>query len=72
MENGPLYMLHVMSEVRGWSHDEMLKMNKRVFYRYYGYWYKDRINEKEYYEKMKAEHEAKQRESERELDWKAL
>lgn len=65
-------MLHVMSEVRGWSHEEMLKMDKRVFYRYYGYWYKDRIAEKEEYERMKAEHEAKEKERNREPDWKTL
>jgi exonuclease I len=40
-----MVMLHRMSEVRGWSHDEMMNMSKRVFFRYYGYWYADRLNE---------------------------
>ena len=43
-------MLHRMSEVRGWSHAEMMSMSKRVFFRYYGYWYADRLNEERYRE----------------------
>ena len=38
-------MFHRMSEVRGWGHKEMMEMSKRVFFRYYGYWYADRLNE---------------------------
>ena len=38
-------MFHRMSEVRGWSHNEMMTMSKRVFMRYYGYWYAERLNE---------------------------
>ena len=30
-------MLHKMSEVRGWSHNEMMDMSKAVFLRYYGW-----------------------------------
>jgi hypothetical protein len=38
-------MLDVMSKERGWSHDEMMRMSRRVFLRYYGYWYAERFNE---------------------------
>lgn len=39
-----------MSEVRGWSHDDMMKMSKSVFYRYYGYWYIDQLIQEQRYE----------------------
>lgn len=41
-------MLHKMSEVRGWGHDEMMSMSKTLFFRYYGYWYAEQINEERY------------------------
>jgi hypothetical protein len=48
-----------MSEIRGWSHQEMMSMPKRAFYRYYGYWYQDQLREeiqrKEDESKRKAE-----------------
>lgn len=47
-------MLHKTSEVRGWTHSDMLMMDKEVFYRYYGYWYSDRLNEEAQYEREKA------------------
>jgi len=43
-------MLHKMSEVRGWSHNEMMDMSKSIFFRYYGYWYADQLNEERYRE----------------------
>ena len=43
-------MLHKMSEVRGWSHNEMMDMSKSIFFRYYGYWYSDQLNEERYRE----------------------
>ena len=63
-------MLHRMSEVRGWGHTEMMKMPKRLFYRYYGYWYQDRLREQDQQEeeKRKADLERKQRDSPRQ--WK--
>lgn len=61
-------MLHVMSEVRGWSHEDMMKMPKRIFYRYYGYWYKDRLAEEEEFERRKQEAE----QNKKEPDWKPL
>ena len=52
-----MYMLHKMSEVRGWTHNEMMGMSKRVFFRYYGYWYADQFNETMFqeFEQNKAE-----------------
>jgi hypothetical protein len=41
-------MLHKMSEVRGWGHQDMMAMSKTLFYRYYGYWYQDQLNEERY------------------------
>lgn len=43
-------MLHKMSEIRGWTHTDMMSMPKVLFYRYYGYWYSDRLNEEIYRE----------------------
>jgi len=40
-----MFMFHKMSEIRGWSHDEMMGMSKRTFLRYYGYWYAEILNE---------------------------
>ena len=42
-----MYMLHKMSEVRCWSHNDMMDMSKTVFFRYYGYWYQERLAEEE-------------------------
>lgn len=57
-------MLHVLSNEKGWEHEAMMKMNKRVFYRYYGYWYRDRL---------KLEQDMKEDEiKNREKKWKTL
>ncbi|MBF4468788.1 MAG: hypothetical protein ISP01_05220 [Methanobrevibacter arboriphilus] len=61
-------MLHKMSEVRGWSHEEMLKMDKRTFYRYYGYWYAERLIDAWHIEEEKR----KQKNSNKTKDWKPL
>lgn len=63
-------MLHKMSEVRGWSHDEMLNMDKALFYRYYGYWYADRLNEELEYEREKAKQKNQQRRGSGQRQWK--
>ena len=34
-----------MSMERGWSHEEMMRMSKRLFFRYFGYWYSEKFNE---------------------------
>lgn len=64
-------MLHIMSTERGWTHEDMMSMPKHIFFRYYGYWYKDKLNE---------EHEMKQQERKRQEEenrsrpkqWKSL
>jgi hypothetical protein len=38
-------MLNVMAKECGWSHKDMMRMSRRVFLRYYGYWYAERFNE---------------------------
>lgn len=53
-----------MSELRGWSHDEMMKMDKKVFMRYYGYWYADQINEYMYNEWMEHKRKIEQKSQE--------
>lgn len=60
-----------MSEIRGWSHQEMLEMPKPVFYRYYGYWYQDNLREEE---RQKKEELKQKRESDKEKprNWKHL
>lgn len=40
-------MLATMAEVYGWSHQEMMAMPKRLFFRYYGIWLIRRIKEEE-------------------------
>jgi len=64
-------MLHKMSEVRGWSHDEMMKMPKSLFYRYYGYWYQERLVEEEI---QKREDEKRKREARKNehRNWKPM
>lgn len=32
-----------MAEVTGWTHEYMMKMDKRLFMRYYGYWYAEQL-----------------------------
>jgi len=64
-------MLHKMSEVRGWSHKDMMAMKKHIFYRYYGYWYQDNLREEE----RQKEQERKQKKMERNdkvHQWKKL
>lgn len=56
-----MVMLHRMSEVRGWSHDEMMNMSKRIFFRYYGYWYADRLNEERQNEWEEHKHKLQQK-----------
>lgn len=64
-------MLHKMSEVRGWSHNEMLQMSKSTFYRYYGYWYQDQLEE---HYRMEHDKKKQERESKRNQprQWKSL
>ena len=52
-------MLHKMSELRGWTHEYMMDMDKPLFYRYYGYWYQDNLRKQEEYEKDKAKNKPK-------------
>lgn len=40
-------MLYRMGEVMGWTHEEMMNMDYRVFNRYYGYWLAERLEEEE-------------------------
>lgn len=47
-------MLHKMSELRGWTHEYMMSMPKTLFYRYYGYWYQDLLNEQIYKDTIEA------------------
>jgi hypothetical protein len=52
-------MLHVMSTEHGWSHDEMMRMSRRTFLRYYGYWYAEQFNATIQQEWEEAKNEAK-------------
>lgn len=62
-------MLHKMSEVRGWSHDEMMAMSKEVFFRYYGYWYAERYNDmlQQEYDEKRRELQTKSQENRQNL-----
>jgi len=52
-------MLRVMAKENGWSHDEMMRMSRRVFLRYYGYWYAEKFNESMQMEWEEAKNKAK-------------
>jgi hypothetical protein len=52
-------MLATLAEVYHWTHEDMMKMSKRVLFRYYGYWYITQI-------KRDEEEKERQRQSERE------
>jgi hypothetical protein len=54
-------MLHKMSEVRGWSHNEMMEMSKSIFFRYYGYWYADQLNDERYREYQEHKQQLEQK-----------
>lgn len=60
-----MYMLHKMSEVRGWSHNDMMDMSKTVFFRYYGYWYQERLAEEEMYKRDEAKRKMDQNKNDR-------
>lgn len=60
-----------MSEVRGWSHDEMMKMPKSLFYRYYGYWYQEQLIEREIQKREEAKQKRKQATSQP-RNWKPM
>jgi hypothetical protein len=55
-----------MSEVRGWSYNDMMNMSQPLFYRFYGYWYQDRLEEDYINKKVSADNKA--RENPRQLD----
>lgn len=47
-------MFHILSSEKGWTHQEMMSMNKSVFMRYFGYYYSGKLMEKENQRLMKA------------------
>lgn len=59
-------MFHKMSELRGWTHETMIKMDKRLFLRYFGYWYQDQL-----YQEMQRE-EANKPRNDKPKQWKPL
>lgn len=60
-----------MSEIRGWSHNDMMSMSKTVFYRYYGYWIQERLMEEE--EQKRAERKQAQNSRKNEpRSWKPM
>lgn len=66
-----MYMLHKMSEVRGWSHSDMMHMSKKVFFRYYGYWYSERFAEAKHQEKQEYKRKMEE-EKNKPKQWKSL
>ena len=57
---GPLV---TMAREYGWTHDYMMSMPQRLFYRYYGIWLIRRIQEEE-----DREQEARKRELDRKME----
>ena len=64
-------MLHKMSEIRGWSHEEMMRMPKSIFFRYYGYWFSERFKEAKEAEKEEMKRKI-QENREKPKQWKSL
>jgi len=70
--NGPLKMLQVCAREYGWSHEEMLKMPKRLLFRYYGYWNIETILRNEEIEKENEKQARKERMDNPDTKWKSL
>jgi len=64
-------MLHKMSELRGWSHQEMMDMPKHIFFRYYGYYYQDQLRQEEEYKKQEDK-QKKENAKKQPRNWKSL
>ena len=58
-------MLAAMASEHGWGHEEMMRMPRRVFLRYYGYWYAERFNESMQQEWEEAKNNANRQLNER-------
>ena len=58
-------MLKAMAKEHGWGHEEMLRMSRRVFLRYYGYWYAERFNDSMQQEWEEAKNKANNKLNER-------
>ena len=70
--NGPLKLLQVCAREYGWSHEDMMKMSKRVIFRYYGYWAIDNILRAEEQEKENAKAAREERMNSPDTQWKSL
>jgi hypothetical protein len=66
---GALFILHKMSDTKGWSHSEMMKMKKSVLWRYFGYWYQEQLNEEARLERLEKENK---NQSNGQRNWKSL
>lgn len=64
-----MMMLHRMSMERGWSHEKMMMMPKHIFYRYYGYWYQDKLREQDEMDRLDRERKMKESQG-RPKQWK--
>ena len=56
-------MFHRLSTEKGWTHEYMMGLPKRLFYRYYGYFYQDNLREKDHQDEMDRERKLKEKES---------
>ena len=63
-------MLHRMSMDRGWSHTDMMRMPKRLFYRYYGYMYQDSLRQKDEMDERERREKLRQKEESQPRQWK--
>ena len=70
--NGYLKMLQVCAKEYGWRHEDMMKMSKRVLFRYYGYYLIDLIIRSEEQEKENAKAEREARMNDPNVEWKSL
>lgn len=55
-----------MGKEMAWTHDYMMSMDKRLFLRYYGYWYQEQL-----YAEMQRE-EANKPRNDKPKQWKQL
>ena len=70
--NGPLKLLQICAREYNWKHEDMLKMSKRILFRYYGYYLIDQIQRAEEQEKEEAKRVRDERMNNPNTEWKSL
>lgn len=65
-------MLQVCAKEYGWSYNDMLKMPKRILFRFYGYYIIELIERAEEHEKEESKRAREERMNDPSVKWKSL